>query len=78
MKLEKGLANFLKEAIEEKSICTVEGSYHRMITEEETIYLNNELNPYGYSVNCFECETCSEYSNGTERFHLERVNNKYK
>lgn len=44
-----------------------------MITEEENNYINNELKPYGYAINCFSCDTCEEYSDGKNPYHIERV-----
>lgn len=73
MKLEKGLQNFLTECINEDEICTVEGSFSRMLTEDEIKYLNGKLLNYGYSIDCFKCDTCAEYSNGKSPFHIERV-----
>lgn len=73
MELEKGLQRFLKDAIEEKAECTVEGSFPRLLTENEVTYLNEKLEEYNYLVNCFRCETCDAYSGGKEPFHIERV-----
>ena len=50
LKLDKGLQEFLKEAIEEKSICTVEGSFRRQLTLEEEKHLNAALHPFGHAV----------------------------
>lgn len=71
MELEKGLHQFLQEATTENG--TVEGSFGRMLTEEEFRYINQVLHPFGYKVACFQCNTCAEYSNGEEPFHLERT-----
>lgn len=73
MKLDSALQGFLDESMNEKNTCTVEGSIKKMISEEEKNYINDKLRPFGYSVNCFECETCAEYSEGTQSFHIERV-----
>ncbi|PEN97887.1 hypothetical protein CN553_12685 [Bacillus cereus] len=73
MKLEKGLQDFLDEAINEKRTCTVEGSFSRKLTTEETNYINRKLKEHGYSLSHFRCETCEEHSKGTHPFHIERV-----
>jgi len=73
MKLDSALQGFLDEAMSEKSNCTVEGSIKRIITEEEKSYINEKLKPLGFKVNCFDCETCAEYSEGTYPFHIERM-----
>jgi len=72
MILEKGLQEFLNEAIGEKLVCTVEGRLSRMLSQEEINYINAKLRQRGYEVNCFRCDTCEEYSNGKEPFHIER------
>lgn len=73
MELEKGLQRFLKDAIEEKAECSVEGSFPRGLTDDEVIFINEKLMEYGYSINWFKCETCDAYSGGKESFHIERV-----
>lgn len=73
MKLEIGLQKFLNKSIEESRACTVEGSFSRMLTVQEINYINGKLKRYGYLVKCFRCETCEEYSNGEEPFHIERA-----
>lgn len=73
MELEKGLHQFLQEATTENVACTVEGSFGRMLTEEEFRYINQVLHPFGCKVACFQCNTCAEYSNGEQPFHLERT-----
>lgn len=73
MTLTRSLQDFLNEAIEESPSCTVEGSFSRTLTKEEINYINEKLKNHGYSVNCFECETCNEYSDGKAPFHIERV-----
>jgi hypothetical protein len=72
MVLEEGLQEFLKESIEEEKHCNVEGGFYRMLTQEETDYINAKLKKYGYSVYCHRCETCEEYSNGKDLFHIGR------
>ena len=73
LKLDKGLQEFLKEAIEEKSICTVEGSFRRQLTLEEEKHLNAALHPLGHAVHCFKCDACFRNSSGTQPYHIERI-----
>lgn len=73
MELKKGLLNFLNEAISESMSCTVEGSFPRMLTNEEINYMNKKIQPYGFAVNCFRCETCEEYTEGNDLYHIERI-----
>ena len=73
MKFDKGLQAFLDEAIAEKEICSVEGSFRRPLTNEEEHYINEQLKPHGHAVNCFKCDVCSEHSGGKYQYHLERI-----
>ena len=73
LKLDKGLQEFLKEAIEEKSICTVEGSFRRQLTLKEEKHLNAALHPFGHAVHCFKCDACFRNSGGTQPYHIERI-----
>ena len=73
LKLDKGLQAFLKEAIEEESICSVEGSRRKELTRAEEEYLNSQLNPLGFAVKCFKCDVCFGHSGGTHPYHIERI-----
>lgn len=73
LKLDKGLQSFLKEAIEEKAGVTVEGSRQKELTRAEEEYLNSQLNPLGFAVNCFKCDVCFGHSGGTHPYHIERI-----
>lgn len=77
MELTKALQSFLTQAIEESSTCTIEGSFPRNLTDEEKAYLNEQLKPFGYFVGIFPCQTCADYTNGMEPFHLERRDFRY-
>ena len=70
--LHEGLQEFLKNATEESSVVTVEISFYRELTAEETIYINEKLKPSGYFVECCYCETCKEYSEGKAPYHIDR------
>lgn len=70
--LSEGLQNFLSECIQEGKYVTVEGSFPRMLTDEELSYINGELESIGQEVLVYECEVCREYSEGTHPFHMLR------
>lgn len=70
--LVEGLQNFLTECLEEDKYVTVEGSFPRMLTDEELETINNKLDSIGQEVMVYECEVCREYSEGTHPFHMLR------
>jgi len=63
---------FIEWAQSEPAGVTVEMSIREMATPEEIAQMNEALAPQ-YQVDCFECETCSEYSKGKHPYHLERI-----
>jgi hypothetical protein len=70
--LHEGLQKFLEIASEESSVVTVEISFYRELTEEETSYINKKLKILGYFVDCHYCDTCKEYSKGRAPYHIDR------
>lgn len=70
--LTEGLQNFLTECLQEGKYVTVEGSFPRMLTDEELTHINGQLESIGQEVVVYECEVCREYSEGTHPFHMLR------
>lgn len=73
MMLEDSLQKYLDWCLEEKPFVTVEMSFHRDLTRKEILYMNEKLKPIGHYVVCFPCETCKEYSDGKDAFHIDRL-----
>lgn len=81
MKLDKDIEEWLTRAISEEyrdNIYTVERGIKQNITYKERKYINEQLNPLGFRVNCYPCTACEENSNGKHLFHLERVECRYR
>lgn len=72
MKLDNDLQQFLESALEEKPNVTVEISFHRLLTEAESAYLNDKLKPLGFFAGNQYCETCEELSDGERPFHIDK------
>lgn len=71
--LEKPLENYLEEAIATDAIYSCEMSFYRQLSNDELTYMTNQLKNKDYEIICYPCKTCERYTEGREKFHLDRV-----
>lgn len=73
MELEERLKDYLQEATITNTIYSCEISFYRDLAKEELNYMNEQMKHTDSKIICFPCETCAEYSNGKEKYHIDRV-----
>lgn len=74
MKLEESLQKYLDEATTINPIYSCEMSFYRDLTREELEYMRSEVKKAnGYTLICFHCDTCIEYTDGKEPYHIDRI-----
>ncbi|MFS0905713.1 hypothetical protein AB3N02_21955 [Priestia aryabhattai] len=73
MKLEESLQKYLNQALESDPIYSCEMSFYRDLTKEELSYMNKQIEHQKYIFICFHCDTCIEYTNGKEPYHIDRI-----
>lgn len=73
MELEKTLQDFLNFALKTDPLYSCEASFYRELTNDELSYMNEKIAHQKYIFICFYCETCIEYSNGKEPYHIDRI-----
>ena len=73
MRLEESLQKYLNEALTTDNIYSCEMSFYREVTREELDYMNEQMKDKGVYIICFHCDTCIEYSDGKEPYHIDRL-----